>query len=135
MWGPTKNRPELVWRLLETNRQGMFLQCTWILDNILSVSITSYYILTANASFSILALPIMKWFILWFENIDGLMVDLNLNMFRLELEMVPSTHTIHDVARLINSDRLRSVMTRMDEFAEKPRKPQDLIGWLQKFSF
>ena len=63
------------------------------------------------------------------------MVDLNLNMSRLELEMVPSTHTIHDVARLINSDRLRSVMTRMDEFAEKPRKPQDLIGWLHKFTF
>ncbi|XP_023329470.1 U4/U6 small nuclear ribonucleoprotein Prp31 [Eurytemora carolleeae] len=62
------------------------------------------------------------------EEVKEELEEMDIKPSKLELEMVPSTHTIHDVARLINSDRLRSVMTRMDEFAEKPRKPQDLIG-------
>ena len=41
------------------------------------------------------------------------------------------THSIHDVAGLIRSPRLTDIIAKMDEFAEKPRQAQELVGgWM-----
>jgi len=50
---------------------------------------------------------------------------------KLELEQVPTSHTIQDVADLVNSSRLKSVMERIQEFSLKPRKPNELIGTVE----
>ena len=51
-----------------------------------------------------------------------------LSCCRLDLEQIPRAHTIHDVAKLQNSDTLKNVMAKIDEFAAVVRKPNELIG-------
>lgn len=46
----------------------------------------------------------------------------------LELEQIPRSHTIHDVAKLLSSDSLKKVMAKIDEFSQTTRKASDLIG-------
>ena len=55
---------------------------------------------------------------------------MSLLYFRLELEQIPRGHTIYDVAKLLNSDSLTKVMTKIDEFSQTVRKASDLIGKL-----
>jgi len=54
--------------------------------------------------------------------------EMDIKPSKLELEQVPKAHTIQDVANLKDSERLKSIIRRMNEFADKPRKPQELIG-------
>jgi hypothetical protein len=44
------------------------------------------------------------------------------------LEQIPRAHTIYDVAKLQNSDSLKNVMAKIDEFSAVVRKPNELIG-------
>ncbi len=44
------------------------------------------------------------------------------------MEQIPRAHTIYDVAKLQNSDSLKNVMTKIDEFSAVVRKPNELIG-------
>lgn len=46
----------------------------------------------------------------------------------LELEQIPRAHTIYEVAKLQNSDTLKNVMAKIDEFSAIVRKPNELIG-------
>jgi len=54
--------------------------------------------------------------------------EMDIKPTKLELEQMPKGHTIHDVATLVSSDRLRSVMKRLEDFRENPRQANDLIG-------
>ena len=47
---------------------------------------------------------------------------------RLELEMIPKGHSLDEVAKLLSSTRLQNILTQMEKFADKPRKPQELVG-------
>jgi hypothetical protein len=42
--------------------------------------------------------------------------------------MIPKSHSLEEVAKLLSSSRLQDILKRMEEFADKPRKPQELIG-------
>jgi len=47
---------------------------------------------------------------------------------KLELEQVAKAHTLQDVVSLHNSDRLKDVMQKIDDFKDHVRKPHELIG-------
>jgi hypothetical protein len=47
---------------------------------------------------------------------------------RLELEQIPRAHTIYDVAKLRDSDTLKNVMAKIDEFSTVGRKSNEIIG-------
>jgi len=47
---------------------------------------------------------------------------------KLELEQIPKGHTIFDVAKLNNSDELKDIMKKIEEFAKRVRRPSELLG-------
>ena len=42
--------------------------------------------------------------------------------------MIPKGHSLDEVAKLLSSTRLQNILTQMEKFADKPRKPQELVG-------
>jgi len=50
---------------------------------------------------------------------------------KLELEMIPKSHSLEEVAKLLTSSRLQDILKRMEEFVDKERKPQELVGPLE----
>jgi len=54
--------------------------------------------------------------------------EMDIKPTKLELEMIPKSHSLEEVAKLLSSSRLQDILKRMEEFADKPRKPQELIG-------
>lgn len=62
------------------------------------------------------------------EGIKEELEEMDIKPSKLELEQVAKTHSIHDVAGLIRSPRLTDIIAKMDEFAEKPRQAQELVG-------
>ena len=47
---------------------------------------------------------------------------------KLELEQVPKGHTIFDVAQLHKSEELGQIMTKIEKFSTRVRKPHELLG-------
>jgi len=47
---------------------------------------------------------------------------------KLELEQVPKGHTIFEVAKLHDSDELKDIMKKIDKYAQRVRKPSELLG-------
>jgi len=56
------------------------------------------------------------------------MEEMDIKPTKLELEMVPTVHSLEEVAQLITSSRLQNILSQMEKFAARPRKPQELIG-------
>ena len=47
---------------------------------------------------------------------------------KLELEQIPKAHSIFDVAKLHKSEEVGEIMTKIEKFAKRIRKPHELLG-------
>jgi len=47
---------------------------------------------------------------------------------KLELEQIPKAHSIFDVAQLHKSEEVGKIMTKIEKFAKRVRKPHELLG-------
>eukprot|EP00088_Acartia_fossae_P068978 TRINITY_DN887_c0_g1_i10.p1 TRINITY_DN887_c0_g1~~TRINITY_DN887_c0_g1_i10.p1 ORF type:complete len:521 (+),score=164.32 TRINITY_DN887_c0_g1_i10:49-1563(+) len=56
------------------------------------------------------------------------MEEMDIKPSKLELEMVPTCHTLEEQAKLLSSSRLQDILKQMEKFKERPRKSNELIG-------
>ena len=47
---------------------------------------------------------------------------------KLELEQIPKAHSIFDVAQLHKSEEVEQIMSKIEKFAKRVRKPHELLG-------